>query len=85
MKRENQTMKTAEKIIQEIRNLPPEERQKVADYLYAEEEELFRVTKLSPEDMAKLDRDMEEYRQGIDVSPVLKTKEEILSYLNQYK
>jgi len=78
-------MKTAEKIIQEIRNLPPEERQKVADYLYAEEEELFRVTKLSPEDMAKLDRDMEEYRQGIDVSPVLKTKEEILSYLNQYK
>lgn len=85
MRGENELMRTAEEIIQEIKELPWEERQKVAEYLSVEEEEPFLKTRYSPEDMAKLERDVEEYKQGIDISPVLKTPEEIIAYLNQFK
>lgn len=78
-------MKTADEVIQDIQELSFEERQKVVDYLLLEDDEPFQPTRLSPEDMAKLDQDMEEYRQGIDVSPVLRTKEEIIAYLGRYK
>ena len=42
-----------------------------------------KITELSPEDLAKPDQDDEDYNQGINISPCLKTDEEILSYLHQ--
>jgi hypothetical protein len=65
---ESPRMKNAAEIILEIKGLPPEERQKVADYLNTYAEEEFSITKLSPEDMALLDQDEKEYRQGINTS-----------------
>lgn len=76
-------MKTAEEIIQEIKELPLEERQKVADYMSVEEEP-FLETNYSPEDMAKLYQDIEEYNQGIDVVGPF-TGEDAIAYLKQYR
>jgi len=75
-------MKTAEEIILEIKELSPDERQKVAEYIYSDEE--FPEENYSPEDMALLDQDEEEYRQGINISPELEG-DEAIAYLERLR
>ena len=75
-------MKTVDEIILDIQELPFEDRQKVVDYLLLDEGEPFQPTRLSPGDMAKLDQDIEECRQGIDVAGPF-TGEEAVAYLDQ--
>ena len=60
-------MKTAEDAIAVIQELPPEEQQKVADYLTSGEEEYIEEENYSPEDIAKILKSGEEARQGINV------------------
>ncbi len=59
-------MKTAEEIILEIQELPVEERQKVADFLHAEDEE-FLEENYSPEDTAKILQAGEEAERGMNI------------------
>ncbi len=77
-------MMTAEEVIVIIRELPPEEQEKVADYLNAGEEEYVEEENYSPEDMAKIDHDLEEAKRGINVSPTLRGKEAV-AYLRQFR
>ncbi|MEW6236319.1 MAG: hypothetical protein AB1656_13110 [Candidatus Omnitrophota bacterium] len=74
-------MKTAEEVIEILQELPPEERRKVAEYLYESEEE-FLEENYSPEDMAKIEHDLEEAKQGINVIGPFYTTEELLSHLD---
>lgn len=60
-------MKTAEDIIQEIEELSPEEREKVSNYFSSEMEGIYREEKYSEEDIAKLEQDALEAKQGINV------------------
>lgn len=60
-------MRTADEIILEIQELPPEERQKVADYLNAGDGGEFLEEDYSPEDIAKLDRIQDEVERGINI------------------
>ncbi|MEW6237004.1 MAG: hypothetical protein AB1656_16590 [Candidatus Omnitrophota bacterium] len=78
-------MKTAEEIISEIKELSPEERRIVVDFVESNKEEAFAITRFSSEDMALLDQCEEEAEQGINVSPVLKTTEESIAYLRQFR
>ena len=63
-------MKTAEEVLAIIRELPPEERQKIAEYMNADEEK-FLEENYSPEDVAKILKSGEEAERGINVSPEL--------------
>jgi len=63
---ENTLMKTAEEVIVIIQELPPEEREKVAEYLNAREEH-FPEEHYSPEDIAKILQSGEEAERGINV------------------
>ena len=71
-------MNTADKIIQEIENLPPDEQQKVIDYCITVEEE-----ELTPEEKAELDRRQAEAERGENLSPVFNSVEEMMSYLRK--
>ncbi|MEW6237002.1 MAG: hypothetical protein AB1656_16580 [Candidatus Omnitrophota bacterium] len=77
-------MKTAEEIISEIKELSPEERRIVVDFVESQKEESFIITRYSPEDMAKLDQDQEEARQGINISPELEG-DEAIAYLEKLR
>lgn len=61
-------MVTAEEITLTIKALSPEKRQIVADFVNAVKDESFKITKYSDEDMAKIDQDAREAKQGINVS-----------------
>ncbi|RJP30549.1 MAG: hypothetical protein C4527_09395 [Candidatus Omnitrophota bacterium] len=78
-------MKTAQDVIMEIQELPPEEKQIVVDFVASIQEETYNPTYYSPEDMAKIDHDMEEAEQGINVSGPFYTTEEILAHLDSLK
>jgi len=67
-------METTEQIIRKIEELPPGERQKIAEYLKTVEDEMIE-TFYPPEVMEEIDRDIEEAKQGINASPVLKDEE----------
>ncbi|MEW6236321.1 MAG: hypothetical protein AB1656_13120 [Candidatus Omnitrophota bacterium] len=71
-------MKTAEEVIAIIQELPPEERQKVAEYLNESEEE-FLEENYSPEDIALLDRLQDEAERGINVEEFASMEEAIKS------
>ncbi|MEW6237181.1 MAG: hypothetical protein AB1656_17500 [Candidatus Omnitrophota bacterium] len=60
-------MKTAQEFIAEYQKLPLEEKQIVADYVIAAEDEVFKVTQYSEEDLALLDQRYEEAKKGINV------------------
>jgi len=81
---ENTQMKTAEEIILEFKQLPPEEWQKVVEYIDSAREDAFQFTHYSSEDMAKIDHDLDEAERGINVSPTLKG-EEAVAYLRQFR
>jgi len=76
---ENALMKTAEEIILEFQELPPEERQKVVEYVDSSREEAFPMTRYSSEDMAKIDHDLEEAEQGINIEEFSSMEEAIKS------
>jgi len=60
-------MKTAEDIIQDLQELSPEEREKVSDYFTSEMDGIYREEHYSDEDMAKIEQDALEAKQGINV------------------
>ena len=62
-------MNTALEYIEGFKNLPPEERQIVIDFVNStnEEEEDFVITHYSDDDLAELDRRYEEAKRGINV------------------
>jgi len=85
-------MKTAEEIILEFKELPPEEWDKVVEYVdsvkeqeetnflnQAFEEEYVEEENYSPEDIALLDRLQEEAEQGINVEEFSSMEEAIKS------
>lgn len=72
-------MRTAEEIILEIKELPPEEVQKIEEYLYHEREEC----ELSPEELEEVNRRAAEADRGENLSPVFDTVEEALEWLHQ--
>jgi len=80
---ENTLMKTAEEVIVIIQELPPEEREKVAEYLNASEEQ-FMEEDYSPEDAAKILKSVEEADRGINVSPELEG-DEAIAYLQRLR
>jgi len=75
-------MKTAEEIILEFKELPPEEWQKVVEYVETAKENAFSITHYSPEDMAKIEHDLEEAKRGINISGPFYTNEELLAHLD---
>ena len=81
----NMPMITAAEIILEIKELSLEEREKVVDFVDSTRKETFQITQYSLEDVALLDQCDEEAEQGINVSPVLKTTEESIAYLRQFR
>ena len=64
---EDTMMKTAEDIIQDLQELSPEEREKVSDYFTSEMDGIYREEHYSDEDMAKIEQDALEAKQGINV------------------
>ena len=76
-------MKTAEDAISFIQELPQGERQKVKAFLQTED--AFLEEDYSPEDIEKILQTAKEAEQGINVSPVLKTTEESIAYLRQFR
>jgi len=60
-------MKTTEEIIQALKELSPEERDKVTDSLTPENDAVFMEENYSEGDMAKIHHDAEEAAQGINV------------------
>jgi len=90
-------MKTAEEIILEFKELPPEEWDKVVEYVdsvkeqeetnflnQAFEEEYVEEENYSPEDIALLDRLQEEAEQGINMSGPF-VGEEAINYLRRLR
>ncbi|MEW6236317.1 MAG: hypothetical protein AB1656_13100 [Candidatus Omnitrophota bacterium] len=75
-------MKTAEEIILEFKELPPEEWQKVVEYVEAAKENVFPITHYSPEDMADIEHDLEEAKRGENVVGPF-TGEEANEYLRK--
>ncbi len=58
----------AEEITLTIKKLSPEKMRIVADFVNAVKDESFKITKYSDEDMAKIEQDALEAKQGINVS-----------------
>ncbi len=77
-------MKTAKDIIQEIKDLPEEKKQKAAAYLNADEEEEFLEESYSEEDIARILQAGEEARQGINVVGPFEG-EEAIEYLRKLR
>lgn len=77
-------MKTANDIIGEIQELSLDERQKVIDYLSADDGK-FTETCYSKEIIEEIDRDIEEAERGINVSPAFETASEAIAYLHQFR
>ncbi len=71
----------AQDIILEIQKLPPDEKQIVFDYVIATDEEEFKVTKYSEEDLAILDQRYEEAKRGINVDR-FSSMDEALAFLD---
>ena len=69
-------MKTAEELILEFQELPFQEQQKVADYLYSWDHD-FPIEQYSDEDTAKILKAGEDAENGIGVSPELEGDEAI--------
>ena len=61
-------MNTIEEITFTIKTLPPEKIRIVADFVNAVKDESFKITRYSYEDMAKIEQDARETKQGINVS-----------------
>ncbi len=72
-------MNTAKDCIEAFKKLPPEEKQAVIDFVYSIEEEEFKATQYSEDDLAKLDRRYEEAKQGINVEKFSSMEEAIKS------
>lgn len=70
-------MKTAEEIIVEMKELPPGEIKKVAEYLCSQEE-----VELSPSEMEELHRLVEEADREENLSPVFSNAQEAIEWLN---
>ena len=83
-------MKTAQEIILEIGELPPEERQAVFDYVDSQKDvdshiDLeYQPTQYSSEIMTELDRAQEEARQGININGPF-SGQEALDYLERLR
>ncbi len=75
-------MKTGAQFITEFEKLAPEEKQIVVDYVVSSGDGIFKETDYSPEIMAEIEHDLEEARQGINVSPELEG-EEAVNYLRR--
>ncbi len=72
-------MKTAEEYINGFKTLPPDEKQKVVDFVISTEEEVFKETKYSDEDLTLLDQRYEEAKKGINVDRFSSMEEAIKS------
>ena len=70
-------VKTAEDIILEIKELPPEEFQKGEEYLLQTQEEW----ELSPEEEAEVDRRIAEADRGENLSPTFNSVEDMMNHL----
>ena len=77
-------MKTAQDVIMEIQELPPEEKQIVVDFVASIQEEEFFEENYSPEDIAKILQAGELAEKGIGVSPELEG-EEAVHYLKKLR
>jgi hypothetical protein len=76
-------MKTAQEVILSIDELSPEEQQAVFVYIEnLQSEKPFQETNYSPEEMAKIDKDLEEAEKGINVCGPFHTTEEIFAHLD---
>ncbi len=60
-------MHTDEEIVLTIKELPPEKKRIVIDYINAVKEESFKVTHYPPEVMAEINHDAEEAKRGENV------------------
>lgn len=79
-------MRTAEEIILEIKELPPEEIQKIEDYLLQDRDEC----ELSPEELAEVNQREADAGRGENLSPEFNSIREMKEYLlknieNDYK
>ncbi len=61
-------MNTVEELTLTIKTLSPEKMRIVADFVNAVKNESFKITNYSDEDMAKIEQDAREAKQGINVS-----------------
>jgi len=59
---------TAQKYIEGFKKLPPEEKRIVVDFVISTEEEAFKITNYSEDDLALLDQRYEEVKKGVNVS-----------------
>lgn len=75
-------MKTAEEVISIIQEMSPEERLKVTNYLNAQEEGIFLGKEYSSEDIARIERDLQEAEQRINRSVSFDTTEETFAHLD---
>jgi len=73
-------MKTAEEIIVAIEGLPPEEVEKVWEYLHSVDD--FRPTEYPPEVLEEIAMDVEEAKRGINVSPTFSSMDEAIKWLH---
>jgi hypothetical protein len=77
-------VKTGAQLITEFEKLAPEEKQIVVDYVVSNGEEVFKETCYSSKIMDEIEHDLEEARQGINVSPELES-EEAVNYLKRLR
>lgn len=75
-------MKTAEEVCQSIMELPPDKLRIVAEYIEEVKDDSFKVTCYSDEDMAKIEQDALEAKQGINVSGPFKSTDELFAHLD---
>ncbi|RJP18472.1 MAG: hypothetical protein C4527_28920 [Candidatus Omnitrophota bacterium] len=73
-------MKTAEEIIVAIEGLPPEEVEKVWEYLNSVDD--FRPTEYPSEVLEEIARNVEEAKRGINVSPTFSSMDEAIKWLH---
>lgn len=73
-------MKTAEEIILEFKELPPEEWKKVVDDVDSTRENTFQITQYSDKDLTLLDQRYQEAKNGINVDR-FSSMEEAIQFL----
>ena len=78
-------MTRAERIILEIQELPLDELKQIVEYVDSLKVDDFQPTQYSSDDMKLLDKDLEEARKGIHMSPTFQNADDAIAFLHQSK
>lgn len=73
----------AQQVIEQFENLPPDEQQKVSEYIYQKELKNDRPINYSSETLEQLHQEAEEAKRGIDISPAFTNTEELVKWLKE--